>query len=235
MYREIDLSSIEDLYEITKDGKIYNKETGVELSYTKDKKGYLSVSLGKFGSHRVHRLVCLKYYPNPNYRELQVNHIDGVKTNNCITNLEWVTNAENMHHAVITGLRAHLDYSGEHNGSAKISEETAKMVINDLINHIPISQIGKKYDLSKSTISAIKNKRLWSHLTTNIEFDQDYKRVSRSQLTPTQVDEIIVLLLQGQSYKEIAQKYNCPFYVIQDIKLKRTWKNKTQNINFNTR
>jgi DNA-binding NarL/FixJ family response regulator len=96
-----------------------------------------------------------------------------------------------------------------------------------------MSQISREYNISKSTISAIKNKRLWAHLTKNVQFDTDYKRISRSQLTPQQVDGIIKLLLQGLTYQEISNIFNCPKTVIQDIKLKRTWKQKTQNINFN--
>lgn len=59
---------------------------------------------------RIHRLVALTFIPIPdkhrdkNLRELQVNHLDGVKTNNAAINLEWVTNAENMKHARTNGL-----------------------------------------------------------------------------------------------------------------------------------
>jgi len=233
MYRDIDLSLIEQEYEIMCDGHIYNKATREELNYHQDSKGYLKVYLKKHGTYFVHRLVCLKYKPITNACEMQVNHIDGNKTNNCIDNLEWVTNAENMAHAVATGLRAHLDYTGEHNGSVKITEDIAKQIIQDLLNHKPMSQISREYNISKPTISAIKNKRLWVHLTKNVQFDVDYKRVSRSQLTPQQVDEIIKLLLQGLTYQEISNIFNCSKTVIQDIKLKRTWKQKTQNINFN--
>lgn len=70
------------------------------------RKGYLIVTLSFNKKHKqvlVHRLVALAFIPNPNNKP-QVNHIDGNKQNNCISNLEWVTDKENMIHASQHGL-----------------------------------------------------------------------------------------------------------------------------------
>lgn len=64
-------------------------------------KGYYSVLLYKNGkphSKKIHRLVAETFLPNPNNKP-QVNHIDGNKLNNIISNLEWCTNSENQIHA----------------------------------------------------------------------------------------------------------------------------------------
>ena len=69
--------------------------------------GYMSVSLqlgkGEMQTMRVHRLVAIAFISNPNNFP-QVNHIDGNKHNNHISNLEWVTGQENMDHAWSYGL-----------------------------------------------------------------------------------------------------------------------------------
>lgn len=66
-------------------------------------KGYKRVRLNK-RVYFVHRLIATAFIPNPKGLP-QVNHKDGCKTNNDISNLEWVTNQENRDHAVATGLQ----------------------------------------------------------------------------------------------------------------------------------
>ena len=81
------------------------RENGVDIVYKplnaeETSKGYLRVPLFKDGKrkwHKVHRLVAQAFIPNPENKP-QVNHIDGNKQNNSITNLEWVTDAENKEH-----------------------------------------------------------------------------------------------------------------------------------------
>jgi len=69
--------------------------------------GYRQINLSKDGSsktERLHRLVTQAFIPNPDNKE-EVNHIDGDKLNNNVTNLEWCTSSENTQHAWDTGLR----------------------------------------------------------------------------------------------------------------------------------
>ena len=63
---------------------------------TKTKNDYINISIDK-KIHQLHRLVALHFCENPN-NKLQVNHIDGDKTNNKAKNLEWVTQSENLLH-----------------------------------------------------------------------------------------------------------------------------------------
>lgn len=66
------------------------------------RKGYLKVEL-KGRGYSVHRLVALAFLHNPESKE-QVNHIDGEKKNNRVSNLEWSTQSENQKHNVFLGI-----------------------------------------------------------------------------------------------------------------------------------
>ena len=77
------------------------------LSQGNNGKGYLFVGLSKKGKVKrfyIHRLVAESFLPNRG-RKPEVNHKDGNKSNNFVSNLEWVTGKENKQHAVKIGLR----------------------------------------------------------------------------------------------------------------------------------
>lgn len=94
--------------------------------------GYLYCELWKEGKHKryaVHRLVATAFIPNPKGKA-QVNHIDGDKSNNAVTNLEWCTASENEQHAFDTQLTHAYDRSGDKNPMyGKHHTEQAKELI----------------------------------------------------------------------------------------------------------
>lgn len=94
--------------------------------------GYLYCELWKNGKHKryaIHRLVATAFIPNPDGRP-QVNHLDGDKTNNSVTNLEWCTASENERHAYETELTHAYDRSGDKNPMyGKHHTERAKQMI----------------------------------------------------------------------------------------------------------
>lgn len=103
-----DVLGYEGLYEVSNLGKVKSIKNNKILADRKDNHGYFQVQLYKKGvgkSHKVHRLVLNSFSENK-LKNLQVNHIDENKTNNNISNLEWVTPKENSNHGTRTARSA---------------------------------------------------------------------------------------------------------------------------------
>lgn len=83
-------------------GRIMRKDTGHIFPQHVNHNGYSCCSLcdnGKSFAVRCHREVAKAFIPNPDSKE-QVNHIDGNKQNNNVSNLEWCNQSENIIHAI---------------------------------------------------------------------------------------------------------------------------------------
>ena len=106
IWKKIVIENIETIYSISNMGKVRNDLSGRILSLN-TYQGYKTIGLTinkKRKNCRVHRLVAQAFIPNPENKEY-VNHRNGIRDDNRVENLEWVTQSENVKHAVDTGLR----------------------------------------------------------------------------------------------------------------------------------
>ena len=151
-------------YCITSHGRIFNKITR-QLINTQIKRGYEKVSF-KINNNReyflVHRMLAFYFVPSSNNDYNVVNHLDGVKSNNSLFNLEWTTIQANTQHASIHGLMRR----GESHSSSKMTNEQALELINFYNNGGTKSEAINNFDfVTKSIAEKIYNKSRWKHLS----------------------------------------------------------------------
>lgn len=168
-----DIEGYEGLYQISNLGRVKSLERKIKrrndriqtvkeriLKLNLNKEGYHTVKLHKKGkgkTYLVHRLVANTFITNPD-NKLEVNHINGVKNDNNVNNLEWNTRKENMRHAVDNRLH---DQKGSKSNTAKLTEE---QVLEIMDSNSTCRALAKMYGVNKSTINRIKRRRTWSHI-----------------------------------------------------------------------
>ena len=163
-----DIVGYEGLYEISSIGRVksvdrispqgHHLPERIRKPYI-DKDGYPKVNLCKEGKvihYPVHRLVAIAFVPNPENKP-QVNHIDGNKANNCVANLEWNTDSENMLHAFRTGLKKpnHISFYGECNPHCKVLDEDIPKLIEDFNFGMSRAELTAKYGIGKTQMYRI--------------------------------------------------------------------------------
>lgn len=133
-------------------GHIRNRKKGNILKPCLDRDGYERVSLGNTDNLPVHRLVSETFLERNKDRN-QVNHINVVKTDNSIYNLEWCTASENIRHAIEHGLQHpidHLEGCAERNRKKVEIVETKEVFdsVKDLASYFGIRPTGVSRVLS---------------------------------------------------------------------------------------
>jgi hypothetical protein len=157
-----------DYYIINRDCNIFSLYYGIYLEDIINENGYHLVSLntkdGKRIQRRIHRLGMMTFCYFPGCEELQVDHKDGNKDNNNISNLEWVTGKENVNRAINLGLRK--SWSSQNNPMAKLTNEQVLDIVNMIINKVPDKIIFEKYSINISLLDKLIYGKTWNNIIT---------------------------------------------------------------------
>jgi len=154
-------------FEVSNLGRLRNVKKQKIRKLTLCDTGYLYANLRmhncKPRSIKIHRLVALLFLPN-NEEKPQINHINGIKTDNRVENLEWVTHSENALHSHRI-LKNRGGYGLNH-GKVKLTLEDVKMIVDLYRQGMSATQIHKHINkVGKTSIRAILERRSWRHFT----------------------------------------------------------------------
>lgn len=139
------------------------KRRGIVMKVRENRYGYLYLVISKQGKPKtisVHRLVAMAFIGEIT-DGLEVNHIDGCKTNNRVENLEIVTHAENIHHAMRTGLR---NNKGERHNRAKLTETQVLEIRAKMDGGASGTVLAEEYGVYYTAIYKIARRELWKHI-----------------------------------------------------------------------
>lgn len=133
--------------------KSFNKNKEIILKSNLQKNGYIALNLYKNGkriTYTIHRLVAKAFIENPNNLP-QVNHIDGNKLNNNLSNLEWCDNGHNIREAFRLGLNSR---------KKGIENKRSKKIVNLKTNEV-------YYSLNEASIKlGMKRNKISYHLNS---------------------------------------------------------------------
>ena len=191
--------------------------------------GYHNVSIlinKKRVTKDIHKIIAQLFVPNPENKP-QVNHIDGNKSNNSVSNLEWVTAKENNKHAIETGLRNPHALSG----CAKPRKQVAQYDLSgELINvWDSVYDAASYYGIKHNCISSCANgynksyhKYMWKYITSivpskNIEPYTNNTGTKQIKHPVNQIDIDGTIIKKWESDTSVAQHYGCSTWKISHL------------------
>jgi hypothetical protein len=144
-------------YEVSNTGMVRSLKAGGSLILKPNLcPNYPLVTLYRNGvpkTYLVHRLVAMMFIPNPN-RKPCVNHINGMKSDNRVGNLEWCTHSENQMHAIKTGLIVPPEGQDHHaSGLTNAQAKEIRLIYVPYVRTMPM--LAKEYGVSKSCIQSV--------------------------------------------------------------------------------
>ena len=200
----------EAVYSVSRVGSVrievqrHNMRKGKHLRQTMDRDGYLYVRLsldGKKGvNRRVHRIVaCAFICPIP--AGMQINHLDGVRHNNRVKNLEIVTPKENIHHAMKELGR---DHGGERNPSAKLTAKQVVEIRKRRAGGVTLTVLAADFSVTTVLVGKIVRGHFWKKAGGPITASRSKPRVALSD------DDAIAAMravIAGEDIGTVAERY----------------------------
>ena len=243
--KEIGLSQ----YCVNKAGEIYSLKVNRKLT-PRNHLGYQSYILkndfGELKNYKAHRLLALTLIKNDNPKNrTQVNHIDGNKWNNDISNLEWVTPSENGQHANDTGLRpqpflselskvpteGEVVHAWEDYGTTDFSEDDVHYICSKLQDGYRVCDVSRMTGFNRRMIQFIKDnqKQKWEYIVTQYNFDKLRKKEKTS---PEMVHKICEMLHEGKRACDVYNELGLDRKVVENIKNRKFYKHISENYVF---
>lgn len=184
-------------YYVSSKGRIYNSKTKNILKCSPQKSGYPYVGLSNKENKKIttaHRLVALAFIENPENKKT-VNHKNGVKEDNSVDNLEWMTDAENLAHARETGLFVQREnYLQEENKWVlEHLDEIRKMFLEGYTPPAIAHEIGTTYNIIRN-IKKIYNLK------------ESVAQAPQQDLDPKDTESIYDNFVLGDSFTTLAHR-----------------------------
>jgi hypothetical protein len=174
-----DIKGFEGYYQVSNHGKIKSLSRSIInskgiakklsekiLKPRPNKDGYVRVCLYSPSSNvdrLIHLIVAEHFIPKVDGKH-QINHINGVKHDNHVSNLEWCTPSENIRHSFDELKREVFFAKGSEHPNSKLNEEKVYAIRKALQEGVSFRKLAKKYGVNRGSIGRIKHGLTWKHV-----------------------------------------------------------------------
>tara|TARA_Y100000296_G_C5163008_1_gene252946 strand:+ start:199 stop:879 length:681 start_codon:yes stop_codon:yes gene_type:complete len=205
-------------YCVTPDGKVYSVQSERYLSLS-DNYGYKRATLRNEDgakTFRVHRLVAFAFLGIPVDPDMVVNHIDGDRSNNHVTNLEWCTQSGNVKHAHATGLVKDARRHSQRSLTDELVHKICRLIQDGSRNKDIVDML----NVDKGRVAEIRNGSCYP----DISCEYDFTKVpsSRRKLSTEKLTLVCEMLQDKRTYVEIKQATGCSSSTISRIRKRET-------------
>jgi hypothetical protein len=218
------LYSVSSLGRVRTEGHGLGRRAGRILAQSPARGGYMKVGLCRNNRARtvhVHRLVADAFH-GMRPESKNVNHKNGVRTDNRAANLEWLTQRENLIHSRdVLGSRFGRANRGSENGNAKVSESDVLQIRRRVAAGERCREVAETYGLAAANVAAIARGDTWVDVGGPRTRGTNGRR--HKKLTAENAREIRRLCLLGVSQYEIARRFQITQQTVSDIHVGRRW------------